>query len=66
MGTSAAEDLSVERLRAAGYRVVFATLEDAAYVAGDGVVVVSTVRPGSLARAAEGLLRPRPKPLPRT
>lgn len=66
MGASTAEDLSAEHLRAAGYRVVFALLEDASYVAGDGVVVVSTVRPGSLVRAAEGLLRPRPKPLPRT
>ncbi len=59
---STAEDLSAEHLCAAGYRVVFAPLEDASYVAGDGVVVVSTVRPGSLASAAEGLLRPRPKP----
>lgn len=59
MGHSAATiDPDVERLQAAGYRVVRATLEGTAYVAGDGVVVVSTA-PEAPAIAAAGLLRRR-------
>jgi hypothetical protein len=64
VGASTAEDLSVSDLRDAGYRVVFAQLDDAYYVTGDGIVVVSTTRPGALGRAASGILRPRAKSLP--
>lgn len=66
MGASTAEDLSVSALRDAGYRVVFAQLDDACYVAGDGIVVISTTRRGALGQAAAGILRPRAKSLPLT